>query len=226
MIKMKKLTVTALALTMALACAAPAFALSRRPVETLTPSPAVSQQAAQTARTSAAWQTAGASETQQTPAVVTAPTPEQRKITRTYIAEKGKELGSFGDWSLEDKHEYSLCVEAQGIPQDQTVHGLPGEDNMSRDEAVRLAQETIMNTYRLKQATLDRFNVQVEFNVIDAENPVWQIYFDVKDTNDFAALGLYRVFINDATKEIVKLEDASSYAIPVGELTTVPGAAG
>lgn len=146
--------------------------------------------------------------------------------TRTYIAEKGKELGSFGDWSLEDKHEYSLWVAAQGIPQDQTVHGLPGEDNMSRDEAVQLAKETIMKTYRLKKTALARFNVQVEFNVIDAGNPVWQIYFDVKNTDDFAALGLYHVSINDATREIVKLEDASSYAILVSELTTLPGAAG
>ena len=223
MITMKKFTMTALALTLALACAAPAFAASRRPVETLTPSTAVSQQAA---RTSGSRQAADAMEVQQVLAATATPTPEQRKITRTYIAEKGKELGSFGDWSLEDKHEYSLWVEAQGIPQDQTVHGLPGEDNMSRDEAVQMAKETIMKAYRLKEAALDRFNVQVEFNVIDAECPVWQIYFDVKDTGDFAALGLYRVFINDATREIVKLEDASSYAIPVGELTTLPGAAG
>lgn len=224
MINMKKLTVTALALTVALGCVAPAFAASRKPVETLTPNTAASQQAAR--RASTPQQAADSATAQQSPAVVAAPTPEQRKITRTYIAEKGKELGNFGDWSLEDKHEYSLWVEAQGIPQDQTVHGLPGEDNMSRDEAVQLAKETIMKAYRLKENALARFNVQVEFNVIDAANPVWQIYFDVKNTDDFAALGLYRVFINDATREIVKLEDASSYAIPVSELTTLPGAAG
>lgn len=226
MINMKKLTVTALALTVALGCVAPAFAASRRPVETLTPNTAATQWAVRTTRTSTPQKAADSSTAQQTPVVVATPTPEQRKITRTYIAEKGKELGNFGDWSLEDKHEYSLWVEAQGIPQDQTVHGLPGEDSMSREEAVQLAKETIMKAYCLKENALARFNVQVEFNVIDADNPVWQIYFDVKNTDDFAALGLYRVFINDATKEIVKLEDASSYAIPVSELTTLPGAAG
>lgn len=219
---MKKLTAAVFIAALALAGSTTVLAASRRPVETITQNETVSAQVSANMETE---ELTASSAVRQNGTAQT-PTPEQRKITRTYIAEKGEELGNFGDWSLEDKHEYSLWVESQGIPQDQTVHGLPGEDNMSEEEAVLLAKETIAEVYRLKEAALEKFNVQVEFNVIDSENPVWQIYFDVKDSDDFAALGLYRVFIDDTTKEIIKLEDASDYAISPGELTTLPDAAG
>ncbi|MDL2318154.1 hypothetical protein LJC74_03545 [Eubacteriales bacterium OttesenSCG-928-A19] len=120
-----------------------------------------------------------------------------------YIEERHEALGDFDDWSLEDKAGFSAWMAAQGLPQDEIVHGIPGEGNMIIEDVVELAKKVVLAKYDVKEEVLDdMFKVQVTFNVIRPEKPLWAVEYRVKDGIDVNDLGYYRVEIDDQTGEI------------------------
>jgi len=136
----------------------------------------------------------------------------------SFINERYETLGDFDYWPLEEKAAFSeWCVE-QGIePPFLWVYGMPGENNMTFEEALDLARQAIIAKYAIKEAVLrGKFKVEAEFIIqlenengwvfggalIDQDHPIWRLTFRVKDYNDIMDLGHYLVYIYDQTKEM------------------------
>lgn len=133
------------------------------------------------------------------------PSDAQSRMSNDYIETKSKTLGDFEDWSLEDKAAYSAWLKERNIPQPYCVYGLPEEDNLEVETAIDLARKAVVSKYALKEETFAQFKVQVTFNVLDPDNPLWTIAFRVDEGNDVNDLGYYRADIDDHTGEIVHL---------------------
>jgi hypothetical protein len=142
--------------------------------------------------------------------IISERTPEQEKAFYDYIEEKTKTLGWFYDWSLEEMATFTEWMKEQGIPCYNDVFGLPGEDNMTAMDAVELARESVIDKYDIKETVLDeKFKVQIEFNVLDPDNPLWVIRFEVKDPKDGVDLGFYLIYIDDQTEEVLSVWSAA-----------------
>lgn len=123
-----------------------------------------------------------------------------------YINERYDALGDFDDWPLEEKAGFSAWMAAEGMPQAEIVHGLPGEVNMIIEDVTDLAKKAVIAKYDVKEEVLDElFKVQVTFNVINPNKPLWAVEYRVKDGVDVNDLGYYRVEIDDYTGDIENL---------------------
>ena len=135
-----------------------------------------------------------------------------------FINDRYETLGYFEDWSLDEKAAFSTWLEMQ-TDEDSVgyrttkAHGLPGEGNMTLEEAVELARQGIIAKYDIKEGVLhEKFKVIIDFyiyfenhfidHLISPDNPLWSIIFQVIDYNDMDDLENYYVYINDKTGEM------------------------
>ena len=148
-----------------------------------------------------------------------------------FINERYETLGDFDYWPLEEKAAFSEWRREHAEQGDKDalyevsvmVYGVPGEDNMTLEEAVNLARQGIIAKYAVKEAVLlGKFKAEVEFfihfynefnfegAVIDQDHPMWRMTFRVKDYDDMEELGHYTVMIYDRTREMVLYSAADS----------------
>lgn len=112
-----------------------------------------------------------------------------------------KEKGPFHRWSLEDK---ALMAE---------WHGLPGEEHITREEALEKALAALQVKFGFTDAQLRKFIPNYAFIIDDSwiEAPYWQIDFEEK-TSGVQELNGYAVYINPTTGDIIRAfgpEDAN-----------------
>lgn len=138
-----------------------------------------------------------------------------------FINERHEELGDFDTWPLEEKaafSEWQRELAEQGDKDAQyeisaVVYGVPGEDNMTLEEAVELARQGILAKYAVKaEVLLGKFKVEASYftHFMDYEVPLWMIDFRVKDYDDMMDLGHYLVYIFDQTREMELYNAADS----------------
>lgn len=84
-------------------------------------------------------------------------------ITAAGIIEQ--ELGLYDSaWSLEQKADYSaILMEFDLMGSDTNVDLLPGEDDISQEEAVHIAQEAVLDAYGLEDGALDAYEINIYF---------------------------------------------------------------
>lgn len=97
-----------------------------------------------------------------------------------------KEKGQFSTWSLEEKAWVSEAEEKAGsIRTDYEMHRIPGERDVSPDQALQIAQSILMKQYDLTadeialwKHTIDFFSVQFDNGFSSAHNEtIYQIAF-------------------------------------------------
>lgn len=118
-------------------------------------------------------------------------TEQQQRLA----AEMEEELGlPFEAWSLEDQARLSAFWVENGHPkEDMILYVLPGEGDISEEDALRFARETLTDTFRLTAETLDKFTVYQSFMAMPYNlESVWSFYF-VPAAYEDIHLGEYRV---------------------------------
>ncbi|MBR5231082.1 MAG: PepSY domain-containing protein [Clostridia bacterium] len=107
----------------------------------------------------------------------------------------------FYEASLEEKAMLDkLLVISGGTPAAAFRAGLPGEDDLTQEEAEQLARVYISKKYALSDTTLSALNAYFDFNVVDPVNPVWNVYFYYAGDD----LESYTVYLNAKTGEVIK----------------------
>ena len=128
-----------------------------------------------------------------------------------YILERSETLGDFDNWPSEEKAAFSVWLKERFTDEDNVVYGVPGEGNMKLAEAVETARQGVVAKYAIKEAVLrEMFYEDVTFctyspwdDAIDADHPMWQIFFRVKNYREYGDdLGYYDVKLYDQTKEM------------------------
>lgn len=130
----------------------------------------------------------------------------------TQFAAMEAEKGPMIRWSLEDKASLQALMDAAGMASEGVIYGLPGEDDIPVEEAERIATETVKSTYGLTDEDLTRFVPCFIFNIFDAENPVYQVTFELEDMTE-AQLEGYTVCINARTGEVTETYSPETDAV-------------
>jgi hypothetical protein len=89
------------------------------------------------------------------------------------------------------------------------IAGTPGENDITKENAIEIARDAIVEKYALSDETLSRFTVSTDFNIVDPEQPTWHVNFLPTDQSDFSEIGNYFVTINSPSGEVVKLLSAA-----------------
>lgn len=113
------------------------------------------------------------------------------------------EKGDFLTWSLEDKAMWSQMQAQAGIVSEYVLHGLPGTEDIAQDEAIRLAVDALRQTYGLTDDQLAAYGTCLIFNVLDAQNPEWQVSF-IADGDPSGEL--YTVTLHARTGQVIRTE--------------------
>jgi len=133
-----------------------------------------------------------------------------------FINERYEALGDFDYWPLEEKAAFSAWCAEEGIDAGP-VYGLPGEDNMTAEEAVEMAKAAIVEKYGVLPELYEKYNVQIDFligvfvkGVYDKdpspEDPLWGIVFRLKDPDEQFLYDMhYTAIIDDQLKEVIGL---------------------
>ncbi|MDR1589420.1 MAG: hypothetical protein LBS51_04430 [Oscillospiraceae bacterium] len=89
--------------------------------------------------------------------------------------------------------------------------GQPGENDITRDEAVFTALNALTDKYALRRETLDRFSVTAEFYAAYEElaDPVWRVYLYPADADEFPEIGCYTALIDTKTGDAARLLSAA-----------------
>lgn len=77
-----------------------------------------------------------------------------------------KEMGPVSSWSLEDRAWYTEMQKAAGLQSDVTdeaVYAVPEAENIQPDEAIAIAQNAIIETFRLDDHALDQHQIEIYF---------------------------------------------------------------
>ena len=123
-----------------------------------------------------------------------------------YLSKMEATLGRFQDWPLEEKAAWSEYLRQRAEKGDEyalyelsgVVHSLPGEDNMTIEEAIDLTRQGIIAKYGMEEAALLwSFEVEASFYTLflGYEVPRWEICYKVKGCD-------YYVSIVDQTGEM------------------------
>ncbi len=97
-------------------------------------------------------------------------------------------------------HPYYLNQRDQFYSATRHVYGIPGEGDITQEEALKLAQQAII-ALGANEPTINKRRVEYFFDVTDAEHPVWKLVFGRADDSDNAK---YRVIIDARTKEVIE----------------------
>lgn len=111
--------------------------------------------------------------------------------------------GPMTTWSLEDKAWYTDYIRSRINVLDTWRDVLPEEGDLSREDAVRIARETILSAFNLEESALDGMIADVSFFTTEGHDaPRWKIDFQ---SNPYANAE-YTVLL---TREGEVTEDAS-----------------
>lgn len=144
----------------------------------------------------------------------------------------------FRMWPIELKAEYSLEVnpmvrailesgdltdliygegpDVEIIARASFDYGMPGEGDLTQEEAFAIAKRTLHKAHDVDEAVFDLYReICVYFDVTDAENPLWKFYFNPKSLSPWELAGgqddplrdlCFKAEVNARTGEVVKSE--------------------
>jgi len=124
----------------------------------------------------------------------------------SHLSQMETTLGKFQTWPLEEKTAWSEYLRQRAEQGDRyalfelsdMVNSLPGEDNMTLEEAIDLARQGIIAKYGVEEASLlGNFGMEASFYTLflGYEVPRWEICYKVKGCD-------YYVSIVDQTGEM------------------------
>jgi len=90
------------------------------------------------------------------------------------------------------------------------VKGEPGENDITKEKAIDVATNALVQKYALKQETLNRFSSHAEFNVVNPDSPEWCIDFSPTNPDELSEIGYYYVTVNSKTGEVIQMTSASA----------------
>jgi hypothetical protein len=80
------------------------------------------------------------------------------------------------------------------------VYGIPGEGDITQEEALKLAQQAII-ALGASESTVSERRIEYSFDITDAKHPLWKLVFGPVDSSDKYAI--YRVIIDARAKEVI-----------------------
>ncbi len=89
------------------------------------------------------------------------------------------------------------------------VPGTPSDVDLAEEEAVKIAQNAVVEKFALTDDTLSRFSVHAAFNVVNPDQPVWCVTLFPTKQEDFAEIGNYYIVLNSQSGEIVQILSAA-----------------
>jgi hypothetical protein len=89
------------------------------------------------------------------------------------------------------------------------VSGTPGKNDITKEKAIEIARSAIIKKYALSDEALSKFTVSADFNIVNPEQPIWQVNFLPTDQSDYSQIGNYFITINSPSGEVVKLLSAA-----------------
>lgn len=118
-----------------------------------------------------------------------------------YEQELEAKYTGYREYSLEEKMMLqNLAVENGSILGASFRAGIPDEKAIPQIQAEVLARNYIREEYELPENVLSELMNYVDYNVVDPENPIWNIYFYFEDQE----LESYSVYMDARTGEIIK----------------------
>ena len=113
-------------------------------------------------------------------------TPPLEEAYREYIltrARKLRDLGPFETWPLEERAElYAILIESGYIDihdANAVYHGMPNAGDMSREDAIRIAEEAIADRYGVVVGHPPDWSVECSF-LRTASSAIWDLKFKQK----------------------------------------------
>lgn len=178
----------------------------------------------------------------QTSPVISADKISVQKNTNPVIgAETKNETQSKGDYQIVNKPDGQVIV--RNLPNgdfkvisDNTkptfIAGTPGKNDITKEKAIEIAKNAIVEKFSLSDKTLSRFTVTANFNIVNpklnkedmkyttrfkyadldivnSKQPTWQVTYDPTNQSDYSEIGHYTVIINSSSGEVVKLSSAA-----------------
>lgn len=117
-------------------------------------------------------------------------------------------------WSYELKAEMSAMELELGLAgDDYVIFGLPADTDISEDEAISIANATLIAEYAVTEDMLELYYINTSFIVSDPENKQWEIAYDPMDGQTVEDIGFYTITIDSITGEVI---EANSDADAVG----------
>ncbi len=121
-------------------------------------------------------------------------------------------------WTLEQKEWFWETLRAKGLYTGKIKYLLPGKDDLTREQVVQLAKQTIQDAYDLPDEIVQGYDADVTFFTIEGTDtaPRWRVYLGHAD----AEAAEYTVLL---TQDGQVTEDASLYIFKP-EALAAPGA--
>jgi len=112
-----------------------------------------------------------------------------------------KEAGSDISWGMDFEHQaaYDTLYREAGFDRTQYYHALPSTLDLSKEEAIALAINTIAQKYILQKEVLENDDILYEFDVSEEDRPLWRI-----SILDEATDSVYIVEIQSINNNIIK----------------------
>lgn len=115
--------------------------------------------------------------------------------------------GSFGSWTAEDKVWYNDMLARLGmLGEDHTEYAVPENEEITQDEAVRIAKETFQEAYGVSMEELDAFEVMPTFMAVNWEpgenepygkgDRIWSVILILTDPDDHGKYTSYHTDIS------------------------------
>ncbi len=128
------------------------------------------------------------------------------EVYSRYFDEKARmllRLGEYDAWSVEDKAALDMIlVDGGAISPDNVIyHSLPGKEDVSKDIARRLAEETIAQHFEIGQGELAAWNVQYTFYQLQSTTE-WHLLFLPPDKNPNGPYDTYLVKIESPSGKV------------------------
>lgn len=163
-------------------------------------------------------QAMAASDSQTSP-VVSADMISVQKNTNPVIgAEIKNETQAQGDYQIVNKPSGQVIV--RNLPNGDFevisdnskptfIAGTPGKNDIAEEKAIEIAKKAIVEKFSLSDEALSRFTVTANFDIVNPEQPTWNINYAPTNQSDYSEIGNYLVIINSPSGEVAKLLSAA-----------------
>jgi len=89
------------------------------------------------------------------------------------------------------------------------IAGTPGKNDIAEEKAIEIAKKAIVEKFSLSDEALSRFTVTANFDIVNSEQPTWNVNYAPTNQSDYSEIGNYLVIINSPSGEVAKLLSAA-----------------
>ncbi|MDI9519899.1 MAG: hypothetical protein QM308_01895 [Bacillota bacterium] len=133
--------------------------------------------------------------------------------TITAISIMEKEKGPLPGWSLEDKAKYTrMLVETGTLGADEEMYWLPGEGDLTIEQAGEMAKAAIKDKYGARDRDFEAMRVIAELRSCADEqaNKVWRVFY-LNPDQDLYDMPVFDVKLEAGTGEIIEILAKADY---------------